>query len=255
MKLHHFTLSLIALIASTAAVSQTKAPEPPYTLSYNVGLTSDYRFRGIAQTSTDPALQAGVDFAHKSGLYLGAWGSNISWIKDYVGATEGSFELDLYGGYKGSISKDVSFDVGVIGYEYPGNKAADLGGSYVSANTTEVYAALTYGPATLKYSRSTGNFFATADTSGSSYLELAATFDLGGGYSLTPHVGHQVIQNVPSNTGDYTDYALTLGKDLGSGWSASVAVMGTDANQKFYTDSKGKLLSDSALAVGLKYSF
>src|SRR5665811_1106927 len=75
---------LNSVLASTAAMAQTKAPEPDFTLSYNVGVTSDYRFRGIAQTSTDPALQAGVDFAHKSGFYLGAWGSNISWIKDYV---------------------------------------------------------------------------------------------------------------------------------------------------------------------------
>jgi len=253
MKLHHFTLSLIALIASTAAVSQTKAPEPPYTLSYNVGVTSDYRFRGVTQTSTDPALQAGIDFAHKSGIYLGAWGSNISWIKNSVMATDGSLEIDLYGGYKGSISKDLSFDVGMIRYQYPGNTAANVTG-FVDANTTEVYAALTYGPATLKYSSSTGNFIANTNSSGSGYLELAATFDLGGGYSLTPHLGHQTVSNAVN--ADYTDYALTLGKDLGSGWSASIAATGTDADKTFYIiDSKGKWISDSALLVGLKYSF
>src|SRR5512133_1490261 len=96
-------LVLSTLLIGSAAMAQTQAAAPGYTLAYNVGVTSDYRFRGISQTSFDPALQAGVDFAHKSGFYLGAWGSNISWIKDYVGASDGSLEIDLYGGYKGAI--------------------------------------------------------------------------------------------------------------------------------------------------------
>lgn len=240
---------LSTLLVGTAAMAQSKAPEPDYTLSYNVGVTSDYRFRAIAQTSTNPALQGGVDFAHKSGLYLGAWASNISWIKDYAGATDGSLELDLYGGYKGEISKDFTYDLGLITYQYPGNTAA------TNANTTEFYGALTYGPVTAKYSRSAGNFIANPNSSGSAYFELAATFDLGNGYSLTPHIGRQTIPNVTNNAGDYTDYALTLAKDFGNGLSVSVAAMGTNADKPFYTDTKGKFLGDSVVTVGLKYSF
>lgn len=89
-------LVLSTLLVGSAVMAQTQVAEPDYTLAYNVGVTSDYRFRGIAQTATDPALQAGVDFAHKSGFYLGAWGSNVSWIKDF-GASDGSLEIDLYG--------------------------------------------------------------------------------------------------------------------------------------------------------------
>ncbi len=240
---------LSTLLVGTAAMAQTKAPEPDYTLSYNVGVTSDYRFRAIAQTSTNPALQGGVDFAHKSGLYLGAWASNISWIKDYAGATDGSLELDLYGGYKGEISKDFSYDLGLISYQYPGNTAA------TNANTTEFYGALTYGLVTAKYSRSAGNFIANPNSSGSAYFEVAATFDLGNGYSLTPHIGRQSIPNIANNAGDYTDYALTLAKDFGNGLAVSVAAMGTNADKPFYTDTKGKFLGDSVVTVGLKYSF
>ncbi len=250
MKLNAISVIFLnSVLASTAAMAQTKAPEPDFTLSYNVGVTSDYRFRGIAQTSTDPALQAGVDFAHKSGFYLGAWGSNIRWIKDYAGATDGSLEIDLYGGYKGEISKDFTYDLGVIGYQYPGNTAA------TNANTTEVYGALSYGLVTAKYSRSVGNFIANPSSSGSAYFEVAANFDLGSGFTLTPHVGHQSIPNVVNNAGDYTDYSLTLAKDFGSGLSATVAAAGTNADKLFYTDTKGKFLGDSALAVGVKYSF
>lgn len=240
---------LSSVLVSTAANAQTKAPEPDYTLSYNVGVTSDYRFRGMAQTSFNPALQAGVDFAHKSGFYVGVWGSNVSWIKDYAGATDGSLEVDLYGGYKGEISKDLTFDLGLIGYEYPGNTAA------TNANTTEFYGALTYGLVTAKYSRSVGNFIANPNSSGSAYVEVAANFDLGSGFTLTPHVGRQTIANVLNNAGDCTDYALTLAKDFGNGLSATVAAMGTNADKGFYTDTQGKYLGKGALVVGVKYSF
>jgi uncharacterized protein (TIGR02001 family) len=240
---------LSTVLAGTAVMAQTKAPEPDYTLSYNVAVTSDYRFRGMAQTSFNPALQAGVDFAHKSGFYVGAWGSNVSWIKDYAGATDGSLEIDLYGGYKGEISKDFTYDLGLITYQYPGNNAA------TNANTSELYGALTYGLVTAKYSRSAGNFIANPNSSGSAYVEVAATFDLGNGFALTPHVGRQTIPNVTDNAGDCTDYALTLAKDFGNGLSATVAAIGTNADKGFYTDTQGKYLGKSALVLGLKYSF
>ena len=132
----------LAILASTASFAQTKAPEPDYTLSYNVGAVSDYRFRGISQSNFKPALQLGVDFAHKSGFYLGAFGSNVNWVKDFNGATKGSYEVDLYGGYKGNITKDVGFDLGLIAYTYPGNDSGKGNlprgvavGAYTNANT------------------------------------------------------------------------------------------------------------------------
>ncbi len=246
-------LALVALLAGTAAMAQTAAPAPDYTLSYNVGVTSDYRFRGIAQTSFNPALQAGVDFAHKSGFYLGAWGSNVKWIKEFVGATDGALEIDLYGGYKGEISKDFTYDLGLITYQYPGNTAGKMA-NFANANTTEFYGALSYGPVTAKYSRSTGNFIANANSSGSAYFEVAANFDLGNGFTLTPRVGRQTIPNQTIN-GDYTDYALTLGKDFGNGLSATVAAIGTNATDAFYKVGTFDNLGKNALVVGLKYSF
>jgi uncharacterized protein (TIGR02001 family) len=246
-------LALTALLAGTAAMAQTKASEPDYTLSYNVGVTSDYRFRGISQASFNPALQAGADFAHKNGFNLGIWGSNINWIKDYIGATDGSLEVDLYGGYKGAITKDIAFDVGIIRYQYPGNTAADVPG-FADANTTEIYGALTYSVVTAKYSRSTGNFIANSNSSGSQYFEVAASFDLGNGFTLTPHAGHQTIPN-QAISGDYTDYALTLGKDFGNGLTASIAAIGTNADDAFYKVGTYDNLGKSAVVLGLKYSF
>lgn len=247
-------LALTALLAGTAAMAQTKAPEPDYTISYNVGATSDYRFRGIAQTTFKPAVQGGVDFAHKSGFYVGVWGSNINWIKDYVGATDGTLEIDVYGGYKGEITKDVSYDLGVITYQYPSNTAANVSG-FANANTTEVYGAVTYSIVTAKYSRSVSNFIANMNSSGSQYLEVAANFDLGNGFTLTPHVGRQTIPNQTANAGDYTDYSLTVAKDFGNGLSATLAAIGTNATDAFYKVGTYDNLGKSTVAVGVKYSF
>lgn len=250
-----------ALLVGTGAMAQTKAPEPDYTLSYNIGVVSDYRFRGLTQANYGGALQGGVDFAHKSGFYLGTWASNVSWVKQFNGATNGDWELDLYGGFKGEITKGLGFDVGVIGYLYPGNNSGAAGtpgaGGATDANTTEVYGALTFNVVTLKYSHATGNFLGFLNSSASNYWDLSANFDVGNGFTVTPHVGRQSVKGQAGNAFDYTDYSVTLGKDFGNGFSASLALYGTDANQAAYVNSNGNtnFLGKNGAAVGVKYSF
>ena len=231
------------LAASGALMAQTKAPEPDYTLSYNIGAVTDYRYRGISQTRFDPALQGGIDFAHKSGFYLGTWASTIKWIKDAGGSSD--VELDLYGGYKFNAGP-VAFDAGLLRYYYHHNNLA------VNADTTEAYLAGTWGPATLKYSHSLTNLFGFADSKGSGYLDLSATFDTPWwGLSVTPHVGHQRVEH--TGAASYTDYSVTLGKDFGKGISASLAWV--KANTTAYVDPNGRNLGRSSLVAGVKYSF
>lgn len=240
---------IAAAIGALASVAH--AAEPESTLGFNVGVVSDYRYRGISQSRLQPALQGGVDYADKSGFYVGAWGSTIKWIKDTPGVTAGSTELDLYGGYKASVG-DVAYDVGFLRYEYAGNKLADSG-IYGNANTNEVYGAVTYGVFTAKYSHAISNLFGNLNSKNSYYVDLSATFDLGDGYSLVPHVGYQKVKNADIAT--YTDYALTLGKDLGNGLSATGALVTTDADKTNYVTPSGKFTGKSSLVVGLKYSF
>ena len=261
----------LAILATSASFAQTKAPEPDYTLAYNAGAVTDYRFRGIAQTAFKPAVQLGVDFAHKDGFYLGAFGSNVSWVKDFNGASKGSYEVDLYGGYKGSVTKDIGFDLGLITYQYPGNNSgvantaySIAAGAYSNASTTEVYGGLTYSMFTLKYSRSTGNYLGFIKSSGSQYFDLSANFDLGNGFTLTPHIGSQTVPNqdiggsTNGKAANYMDYALTLAKDFGNGITGTAAVIGTNTKAgtgTFYRDGKANDLGKSTVVVGLKYNF
>ena len=238
----------IAFASAGSAMAQTAPAAPESTLSFNVGAVSDYRYRGYSQTRFDPEVQGGFDYAEKSGAYIGVWGSSIKWIKDLGGKS--STEVDIYGGYKFTLG-DVGYDVGLLRYQYSGNALAP------NANTNELYGAATVGPVTFKYSRSTGNLFGTSNSKGSTYLDMTANFDLGGGYSFTPHLGYQMVKGDEARTTklSYTDVALTLGKDLGNGLSASAAIIGTNAKDGAYASPSGKQLGKPGLVVGIKYAF
>jgi len=232
-------LSCLLALGSVPVIAQAE-------LAFNVGAFSDYRYRGISQTRVRPAVQAGVDYS-AGGLYLGAWASNIKWIKDAGG--DAGIEIDVYGGYKGELSPGLGYDVGLLTYQYPSNKLNP------SANTTEIYGALSFGPATLKYSHALTNTFGAPDSKNSYYLDLSASFDVGGGVMLTPHVGYQKYKGPAAGAASYTDYALTASKDF-NGIVVSLAVVGTDADKSFYSSPvNGKELGKTGLVLGVKYNF
>jgi uncharacterized protein (TIGR02001 family) len=237
-------LSGLTLMPATA-LAQAAAPEAS-PLTFNFSVVSDYRYRAISQSRLEPAVQGGADVALPNGFYIGTWASTIKWIKDAKGGAD--VEVDLYGGKKGEIAKDISYDVGVLQYLYPSN------GLKPNANTLEVYGALTAGPLTAKYSHSTSNLFGFADSKGSGYFDVSATFDLGDGLSLVPHIGHQRVAGSGNGIYSYTDYSITLSKDF-SGIVPSITLIGTDAPKGSYVSPAGKNLGRSGVVVGVKYNF
>lgn len=247
--------SLFALALAACALpvlAEEAAPADP--LSFNLGVFSEYRYRGISQTRLQPALQAGADYVDPSGFYVGTWASTIKWIKDAGG--DAQVEIDLYGGYKKEVAPGLTLDVGVLQYYYPSNKLGKVAG-FVNADTFELYGALSYGPVTAKYSHSTSNLFATPNSKNSGYLDVTANFDLAAygfeGVTLSPHIGHQTVKK--NAAASYTDYSLTLAKDF-SGLVLSGAVIGTDADKTFYASpANGKFMGKTMLVVGLKKTF
>jgi uncharacterized protein (TIGR02001 family) len=214
-------------------------------LAFNVGAVTDYRFRGISQTRTQPALQGGVDYT-AGGFYAGAWATNIKWVKDLGG--DADVEIDVYGGFTGELAKDVGYDVGVLTYQYPSNKLGP------SANTTEAYGAVSFGSFKVKYSHALTNTFGNPDSKNSYYLEAGASFDVAG-VAIAPHIGHQKIKGPVGDMATYTDVSLTASKDF-SGVTLSLALIGTDADKSFYSSPvNGKVLGKSGVVVGAKYSF
>ena len=237
------SLSLASIAVAVAALSAMAVPSitlaADSSVAFNAGVVTDYRYRGISQSRLQPALQGGVDFT-AGAFYLGAWGSTIKWIKDANG--DANAEFDIYGGYKGEITKGVGYDIGLLTYQYPSN------GLTPSANTLEVYGAITTGPVTAKYSRSTTNLFGFANSKGSGYLDISATFDVAG-FAVTPHIGRQTVKN--NGASSYTDYSLAISKEVsGITWSATLVNTNTSA----YTGA-GKDLGKAGIVLGAKMAF
>ena len=236
-----------------------------HTVTSNVGLVSNYVFRGIAQTSGNPAIQGGMDYAHASGFYAGLWGSNVSWIADSGAVATGSvtMELDTYLGYKNSFATDLGYDVGAVRYNYLGDYTATPG--FAKADTAEVYAAISYKFLTAKYSYGVLDQFLTMkDAKGTNYIELNASYPIPDtSYTLSAHVGKQTYTGVNADAlatagtpATYTDYKVGVAKDF-SGYILGLSHTGTDAKDGgFYTYAgKGGNWGRSMTAVSLTRSF
>jgi hypothetical protein len=237
------------IIAGVAAVLLLPSVRAQST-SGNLTFVGDYRFRGVSQTYTQPAVQAGVDYAARSNLYAGTWGSNVSGNQYLNG---GSLELDLYGGYRWTLGK-VGLDLGTQLYWYPSARYnIDPGDEY---NTVEVYVGARYQQFSAKYSHALSNLFGmktstiggycgiapdgtpetsdclgTGSTKGSGYADLGAAFDIIGGLNLALHYGYQYVRNYSQLS--YSDYKVGLSRGFG-GFTLGAAVVGTNAESRFY---------------------
>lgn len=191
MKKTLLSIALTSAVAATSVVStQASAVEG---LSANAAVTNNYLWRGVTQTNDAAAVSGGIDYSHDSGLYAGTWASNASWAEGMT------YELDFYAGYANSFENGLGYDVGFIYYAY--DKAA-------SSDFSEVYVSLSYDIASLTYST-----LADSDAGGKfgddSYISADLDFEVAEGLGLAAHVGYYDFKD----TGDYTDYGVSLSKE------------------------------------------
>jgi uncharacterized protein (TIGR02001 family) len=230
------SLILAALAAPGVALAADAAPTPAVTA--NVGLVSNYLYRGISQTGAKPAIQGGFDYAHASGFYAGVWGSNISWIS----ASSSSLELDTYFGFKNSFATDYSYDVGFLRYNYPGVYPNPIPAGFAKANTNEIYGLIGWKWLTAKYSYSLGDTFGLSNAKGTSYIDLSASYPIAdSGITLGAHYGKQTYKGSSADslstlgyaadaTATYSDYKLSVTKDF-SGYVWGLAYSSTNAKK------------------------
>lgn len=133
--------AFLHLACSAACIAA--APIAQADTSYNLGIVSLYKANGVDQDNPKgkqvrPALQGGVDTSFDNGFYLGNWNSTGRF-------GDANLEIDLYGGHRGNLTEQLSYDVGLIRFLYPGS-----GGGW---NGNEAYASLSWGPVTVKYAR------------------------------------------------------------------------------------------------------
>ncbi len=266
------SILLASILSAWSFASSAYAAEEPasdWTATANVGFVSDYRFRGISQTWKKPAVQGGFDITHKSGFYAGMWGSNVS-PNTYPDA---NVEIDLYGGFNGTIPavEGLGYTVGVYGYFYPngswgkyrdatGARLTPSGGSW---NTYEANFGLSYNWLSAKVSVTMGDWFGAESktgwdggTSGTTYMELNAAYPLPWwNLTLVGHVGRLNVNgrldlSAPNGASastsgatnpDYTDYKVGLSKAFkvagSDGWNAGIYYVG--ANNTQYWGDRG----------------
>lgn len=243
MIMRYAALSAVAMtiLGFFASVSPVAADESfPGELSGNVALTSEYSFRGIAQSDEHPAFQGGVDWSHDSGFYLGFWGSNV----DFNDGDEASVEMDVYGGMTGEVA-GLNWDLGLIYYAYPGADSS-LDYDFVEAKASLGYdftvmaltAALNYSP---DYFAGSGDSF---------YYSLGADVPLPHDFSLSAHAGYQDIDDEAAfGVPDYIDWSIGAGYTW-ENIDMSLAYVDTDLDRNECADG-----CSERIIFSLKFSF
>lgn len=256
----YLTLSAIALAAAatlSSGVVVAAEPTPDFTVAYNVGATSDYRVRGIKQNNSNPSVQGGIDVAHKSGFYVGTWGSTVSeWTAPGSAA---NVEVDYYGGYKTELA-GVALDFGTIYYNYPGAAKTNY------SDTREVYVGASYGPAAFKVSRvMSSNYFgantvATKDASGTMYYDLTLSQEVAPKLTAAVHAGYTDYKlDTAASKVSYADYNVGLTYDyegylLGVKYYFNDTKAGTKSYASKLGDGSGDLVK-SGFAVSILKAF
>ena len=226
-----------AIAPGMVSAADPTPPPPEHTFTGNVGIYSQYIFRGLTQTDRKPALQGGFDYAHSSGLYAGTWASNISWLKEnasvagpppvYAGTygQGGSLEWDFYGGYKTTFG-DFGVDIGTLYYYYPGKIQPGFAflappfNDVPKADTWEVYLGGSWKWFSAKFSYSLmDKTFGVKESDGTYYFDFTATVPLGDfakeltGITFMAHWGYQKYRGTdPRNVG-FAVGGITPGND------------------------------------------
>jgi uncharacterized protein (TIGR02001 family) len=253
---------LVAVLGTLIAVPALADSSP---FSANVTLTSDYLYRGISQSGHKPAIQGGFNYNNPNGFYAGVWGSSISWISDGGLATNAGLELDTFLGYSNSFATDFTYDVGYLRYNYPGTYTAAATYPFAKADTDELYASIAYKWIKLKYSYSLGKTFAVDQASGTNYLDLSVSYPIeSSGITLGAHYGKQKYKGSATTLlvaagadPSYSDYNVSVSKDLGSGYSLAFMYSKTNASTipgAYYTVG-GKDLGKGTGVVSISRSF
>ncbi len=211
MKLNKLSVLVASSVLLASASTTAMAEGSAWETSGNVALSSEYVWRGVGQSDSDPAISGGFDIGHESGFYLGTWASNVDYDDD------ASIEIDYYVGFGGDIGDSgFSYDVGGLYYDFPSE----------DYDAFEVYGFLSYGfiSAGISYSL---DLFDADDQEDNVYYQLDASHDIGS-FTVAAGIGYW---DLDASDDDYTNYYL--------GVSTEFAGLGLDLTY-YDTDDDGE---------------
>ncbi|WP_292227172.1 TorF family putative porin [Brevundimonas sp.] len=217
------TLSTVVCIAAFgmcgAASAQdtdpdtTRARSGP-SISFNAGVSSDYVFRGVSQTKGDPAVFIGVD-ATQGRFYAGASATTV----DFVGDKDTDAEIDLYAGVRPEF-RGFNLDLGVVSYLYVGQP----GGADYNYVELKAAASRAVGPATLGAAVYWSPDFFGSTEDQATYAEVNGAVSPADRWTVSAALGRQWL----SSDLDYTTWNLGVGYTLTPHLALDVRYYDTD---------------------------
>ena len=226
-------LLVAACGAPLAAAAPAQAAGSAVALDGNLGVVSDYRWRGLSLSERKGVVQGGVDLTHGSGAFIGVWGSSMP-------KHLGSAEVDLSAGWSGEAG-DTSFSISALTYLYPSLENADYveftGSVTHHLAPVELTGSVSYAPDQQSFGRD--DLYLSSEAK----LPLANT-----GFAATAHLGwERGPYNLTRTKLDWSA-GLTYSKDL-----FEIGVTYTDTDQPGMLDSDN--LYGPAVLVGVSSKF
>lgn len=197
------TLTAGIILASATFAVPTFADD----LTANISVTNNYIWRGLTQTTNEPAVQGGMDWASDSGFYVGTWASNVQYGADDVY----SYEHDLYLGFSGEAGS-ISYDIGYLYYNYDSEAEFDFGEIYASIGMGG-FSLTGFVLANTEADEGDGQDFGFGQTY---YLSADYGFALESGVEIGLHVGYHdgdFAEAFNGVDGGYADYNVSISKD------------------------------------------
>lgn len=216
-----------AMMCAAPSIAQTAIEPLGLTVTTTPLLATDYLFRGISQTRNRPTAQLSLDVQHDSGIYVGGFLSNATFLGSPYNDTRQ--EMDVLAGYRRSFGA-LSLDGGVIGYLYPGQTKPE--GTQLN-EYFELALKASYTLEPVKFSAAVNwspNFFGRSGNA--YYLEGGADVSLPLSFTAFGRLGYQWIENNPRfGAPDYLWYGIGLQREIVFGVVGALGFYGTNISK------------------------
>ena len=235
-----FNKKRIAQVTGLTLAAALISPMVSAEVSGEIGVTSDYRFRGVSQTAGDFAVQGSIDYSADNGFFAGAWASNVD-DESY----DADVEIDIYAGYWGAFGEDeeLEYDVTLTYYTYPGQ---DESTKYLEATVGFYFAGF-------HLAQWYTNDYANADVD-LHYTELNYSYEFIENWSIDAHVGYSYGDGADLDWGeDYMDYSIGVSTEL-AGVGLSLAWLDTNLSDDNIIDD-GAWKNEGTILATASYAF